>query len=175
MQTSHPGSYENSGSDSGRGGLRALPLKSSSVQPERVCDLEEGWGGELTCPISFSAAGEAEGASPPPKRARGVGISRAAMQVPLSRALPGRPGGHRGGRWGRCSVLAASTVRRVPGTTVCTRCNTRFHFSPAYSLSNNLANAAPTLPQALNTSAETQRHGDPQLCCSWTPALELSP
>lgn len=92
MQTSYPGSYENSGSDSGRGGLRALPLKSSSVQPERVCDLEEGWGGELTCPISFSAAGEAEGASPPPKRARGVGISRAAMQVPLSRALPGRGG-----------------------------------------------------------------------------------
>ena len=72
--------------------------------------MEEGWGGGLTCPVSCSAAGEAEGASPPPKRARGVGISRAAMQVPLSRALPGRLGGHQGGRRGRCSILAASTV-----------------------------------------------------------------
>ena len=114
MHTSHPGSCENPGSDSGRGGLRALPLKRSSAQPEKVCNMEEGWGGGLTCPVSCSAAGEAEGASPPPKRARGVGISGAAMQVPLSRALPGRLGGHRGGRQGRCSVLAASTVRGGP-------------------------------------------------------------
>ena len=171
MHTSHPGSCENPGSDSGRGGLRALPLKRSSAQPERVCDLEEGWGGELTYPFSCSAAGEAEGDSPPPKRARGVGISMAAMQVPLSRALPGRLGGHRGGGWGRYSILAASTVRggsQGPPSAQdplvsSTHYNARVsNFPTAYSLSNDLAKAAPTFPWVLNTSAETQHCGDPQ-------------
>lgn len=92
------------------------------------------------------------------------------MQVPLSRALPGRRWGHRGGRRGRCSVLAVSTVRGSQGPPSAqdplvssTHYNTGVsNFPTAYSLSNDLAKEAPTFPRVLNASAETQHCGDPQ-------------
>lgn len=67
--------------------------KAAQFSQRGCVTWEEGWGGELTCPISFSAAGEAGGCLPPPKRARGGGHQQGSHAGPLSRALPGR-GGH---------------------------------------------------------------------------------